>query len=1298
MSRLFELGLFDEVNTSYRNYCLEETKDAYEQLLTLVINDDIKLYCDALSAKKLAKNVLTTSNIMTYYFKATACFAMVKALQRVSVSDFDHIYASDEMPNMYYKVLFEPNGELKNEVLMQAVKAQTFKSSPKDFVRVFLQFDIISYITSKAFDLPSLTSNDNRPFFFSMGQSKVQNTISRSMVEELIKAESKQKKPRILASKTSTAKEVNYFHIDSKLDSGFGMLRVFDLLGMHLLLVAHRRKYLFECYHKDDLRSNYKALEQVKSDDIVRLHNKAVVACGVFEEAQKGVININGAVNDFIAIVKAYVGRNDALYQYLCYFCDLFGDLAPNTSCTNEDSSWAVNFYYYNLYEPFKQFSQLQSRLLKNVNDLLAIDVSLIKGRGELVSFDQEIMSNIIDLLRTSMYDVCASFAPSFKNAQLSHPSVVNFQDIVNACLSYGHDLDKATPTLPYPIKVNSPYNIDDDGDPSLVDSDNKNIEQVHEKLAYEVINDPKPIEFSRKLNGYFDMFSFMSVMVELFNNLYFKNLFLLSSELTSNIKLRLAFDLSNCGIDWEKTLYPSYEKLLKDDDFSQLIETHKACFDKLVLILDLQGESHLLYEDGYTANLLRKTNNYDQEFADSLESGHATSDKPTLSKAEQILLNKTCISYLQECHKLCQINKELANKNSEFDNFLNEKNGQFIATKTQFFSTIYNLYLLPLRALSQYLMLNLDNVPEDLKQSVGFSSDNDLSNKVSNLRSLFDISSNEAAQSFYKCLYETILVMISKDLNSQLKLIIPYSHLDTKQDFAKSLQGVILMGDEQCVFSNTNYIVMVAAKRLLQSHNYNEAILKQISQNMLFVNSALSMMLARLSGSIQYTMLALIKDFVHQVLAFTRIKQVDEHEEYLNTVYNMVHKLFKFCNNNVAKVQNLTSMAEQNNAMLSEQFEYKEYLSEIIDVLSMLQHLFSKLMLNYSGLKDFNSAINIARWISLYQDLLENAPKVLQCIDVSYFKNLGTSSAYFWPYFDEQKYISINQDYINHVVESAGERLTKPQLSVVNHFFGEELAFFVRDEDESFYEDEDDDFFFSRFFRRGPREKTLTKTNMRIINLVMEKMRQLDDVELHQLLNLESQKIATQIVDSSTSSSTAKAKAKAKAKATTAKSKTATTKSKDTVSAKSKAQKAATKDAATADADVISEPLDANEAEPKAKAKAKPQKKATRANKASTATATATAGKDASAQTRAEVELETDAKPKAKAKSTTKTTTTKSRAKKVATTSANEATATDNSAKVTEAEAKPEKKAATARATSKTSSSTRAKKSPAKS
>ena len=484
---------------------------------------------------------------------------------------------------------------------------------------------------------------------------------------------------------------------------------------------------------------------------------------------------------------------------------------------------------------------------------------------------------------------------------------------------------------------------------------------------------------------------------------------------------------------------------------------------------------------------------------------------------------------------------------------------------------------------------------------------------------------------------------MLAKDINSTFNAIIPYSYLDTKQDFTQSLPSLTLLTDEICAFKDANYIIMTASKRLLQSYDYDEAIQKQISQNTLFVNSALCLMLLPFSACTQYIMIALVKNFVNQVLAFTRIKQVDEYEEYFNIVYSLVHKVAKFWSNSQAKLQNLYSLAEQNNAMLCEQFEYKEYLTEITDMLSISQNLCSKYMSSNKGLKTFNSAYNLAAWLSLYQDLLENAPKVLQCIDVRYFKNLGTSISSVLPYFNKQDYISVSDSFLANAMEATGERLTQPELSVVKHFFGEEIASIVEEEELEFYEDNDDDYLiFSRFFGGGPREKGLTKTNMRLIDLVKEKMHLLDDVELHQLLNLESQKIATQIVDSSTSSSTAKSKA-------------TTTKRKAASAAKSKAQKAATKDAA--DADVIIEPLDAIEAEAKPKAK-------TNRSKAKKAEAAAVS--------------EAEAKPKSK--SATKATATKSRAKKVAAVDSTEAKADED------VEAKPKKKAATARTTSKAS------------
>ena len=1274
MMRMFELGLFDEVNACYRKYCLEGTTSAYDQLMSLVISDDVKRYCKSFAYKKLGNNKHSVSTIMTNYYKASAGFAMVKAIQIFADSNFKEIYIVRDVPQKYYQVLFEPNGELKDDVLMKAVNTQTYTCAPGVIASSAITCDINEYNNSNLEKLSSLYPN--APFGFEFSLNNERKMISVRDVEALRKAESKQKSTRYLANQAAPAKEVNYFHIDSKLDAGYGILRVFDLLGMHLLLVAQRRQYLFSLYGKDDLRSNYKALEQVNSHDIVRLHNNAVKACGVLEEAQNELFSQKVADYDFIALAKAYVGRNNALYKYICYFCGLFADLEPNTSCTNEAYSWAVSYYYYNLKEPFKQFSQLQTKLLNHVNDLLDSRVNQFKGRTELFSFDQEIMNNLIDLLQSSMYNVCALYAPYFKNEQLSHPRVVNFQDIVNSCLSYSKGINKALPVLPYPIKFDSPYNDDDDdGVPSRLKANEKDLNHIHEIQAFAVINDPKPIVFSRKLNVYLDMFCFMSIMVELYNDLYFKTIFVSAKEYTTGINS--SFDLAHLGIDWEKAVYPTYEKLLKSEDFSKLIEAHKACFDKLVLIMDLQGDSNLLYEDGYMANLLRKTNNYDQELADSLATGHASSNRPSLSKAEQILLNKTCIGYLQECYKLCQISKDLANKHSEFDNFLNEQTGNFIDTKTQLLSNIYKLYLMPIRALTQCVLLSLDNVPKELRESIGLSSDNELTNKISNLRSLFNSSPDETIQDFYKCVYETLLVLLAKDVNSHLKVVIPYSNLDNKQDFAQSLPSLTLLTDEACEFKNTDYIVMVAAKRFLQGNAYDPAIQKQICKNTLFVNSALGLVLAPLSISVQLMMIGLIKDFVYQVLALTKQKQVDEYKEYLNTVYNIVHNLAKFWSTNLAKLKNLNSLLEQNNLMLSEHFEYKAYISEIIDMLSMTQNLFSQYMKNNRGLRSFNKAFNTAKWISLYQDLLENAPKALQYIDVRFFKNLCSKDGTIVPYFDEQEYISLNDKYLENVMDVAGARLTQPQLTVVKLFFGDEVASLVEREDDQYF---DDDYFsFSSFYRGVSREKGLTKTNMRLIDLVMEKMHLLDDVQLHQLLNLESQKIAAQIFDSSTATSNGKLKAQVSSQ-----SRDATT--------KSKAPKANALESSKAQSDAGAE-ADANariEAGTKAKAKSatrataaksrakilaaiastevkadkaiednedtltKPKKNAARAKKAATKIS-------ASAKSNLEVEVETNAdgaaktKTKAKAKTTTKATATKSRSKKVAATASTE-------------------------------------------
>ena len=1326
LSRLFELGLFDEVNASYRNYCLDKNPNTKDLFKSLVINDDIKLYCNALSENKLARNAVNVSNILISYFKATACFTIVKALQDSVDISFDTIKITDEIPANCYQVLFTEKGELKDDVLISAFNHQGFTTSPKDLVSSFLKFNYEKYLCFENFNIDTITDDDyDLAHKLHLTSETAQEIISNYDYRVLNKLQARKKAYQIAEKQAAASQGINYFNSYSKLDSGFGLLQVIDLLGMHLLLVAQRRKFLFEGYRCDDLRSHYKALEQVNSDDIVRLHNNAVLACNDFLVARKAIISKKGHLVDFNTIVKAYVGRNDALYQYICYFGQLFTDLKPNFLCTNHIFTWEVEYYYFNLYDAFIQLSHLQAKLLANVEKLLGLDLRLVKYIGDPIKYDSEILNNVVYRTPASIYELCAHFAPYFDSAKLCHPSVVNFQDIVNSVMSYSQGLTHVKPTMPYPIKKGSEYDIEDSGDPSWLEREECDLVTINQQLAYELISEPKPIVFSRKLNIYLDMFCLASNFVEHYNHFYFTTIYGSILELMTNSKARFAFDLTYSDQDVVKIIYPLYEMLLKDETFCQLLECHQACFERLVLILDLQGDSNLLYEDSYMVNLLHQTNNYDQEFADSLALNKVASDgcdKPTLSKAEQLLLNKTCISYLQDCQKLCQLSKALINKTIELDELLNETLSGFISNKAQIFGRLQNVFLLPIRALTQYAILNLDNVPEELKANTMFASQSVLTYEPSTSDGLVAMSDTEVNQKFYQCFYETLLAISAKDMNLFGIEIIPYTNFATKEDFAKALNKFALILNNDCSLRRSNYIVMVAYKRLLESNNYDQAIIRQVSNNALVSNAALSFLLEPYSSCLKLLLIPIVKFFVRTVMQFTRVKQVEESHEYLNVIYNLVNKLAKFLAANPAKINNLKTLVDQGNVVLCERFEYQSYMSEIVDLLSLCESLCLKYMDTYEEFSITYDFCEISGFLALYKDLLEDSPKVLQCIDVDYFKNLlnNPSTSNVVPYFNDQDYVSMNSNYFYDIMEICGDRLSIAQLYVVEHFFGKDVSAMIKAEDDAFY----GGYLFWHFFTAArSRPKELKKTSERIINLLTEKFHLLDDVQLHQVLNIESQKIATHIVDSSNSASTGKPKAKA----STAKSKTATVKSKATEATKSKAQNAATTAASEIDADVITEDKPKAKSTTKATAtvdsaeviEAEPKKKATRAKKASTTTATAkaTANKDASAQARAEVELEVDSKPKStrskakkaeeaseektKANSTTKAAATKSRAKKVAAVASTEAKAED-AAEVTDAakvaEAAPKKKAATARTTSKASSSSRAKKSTAKS
>ena len=1144
LSHLFELGLFDEINTSYRNYSIEGTISALDHLRSLVINDDIKLYCDVKKSKKSNENDINASDAVNHYYNATAAFTMFKALLNDSDGKLNKIAITNDMPANYYQVLFEPNGELKDDVVISAFNNHVFAKSPKAFVSNFLSFNLNQYLIDDNFRIPRLKE---------FGSSNIKLTCKEAQ-DALTKSK------REVLKKASNPKMINYFHIDSKLDSGLGLLKVIDLLGMHLLLVAQRRQYMFDIFRKDDLRSNYKVLTDVNSNDIVCLHNNALSTYIAFEEAQKELLNNKGQDNDLNPLVKSYVAFHNSLYQYLCYFCQLFAALEPHYNCTNAANSWEVGFYYYNLYEPFKHLSYLQAKLLINVDNLIEIDLNNIKVLSDFTSYEQKILSQVVSLIPSSIYDVCAHFAPSFAKAILSHPRLVNFEDIVNSVMSYSHGLNNVAITLPYPIKKGSKYDVEDGGDLGwLQRKDNDvSLESINIKLAEELVNNLEPMVFSRNLNAYFDMFCLISNLVELYNNYYFRTICNATYEFQPGSNYRIAFDLTYCGKDFVQVIYPTYKRLFKDETFKALIECHKACFEHLVVILDLRGETHLLYEDSYMSHWLHYTNNYNQEFADSLAQDNHASDSSDLTKEEQLLLDRTCISYLQDCHKLCQLSKELLNKTTKLDKFLDTKIEDFMSGRNQTLGTLLKLCLNPIAFISQYLTYKLDNVPEDLK--------------LNNVLPSEQGPDAEVEQNYYQCVYETWMAFLAKNMNLFVKENIPYTKLATKEDFAKSLNSVCIVFKKSSEFRSSNFINMMAFKRFWQSYDYDPSIYQQICHNTFFMNNALMGILSKYFQSLKFTIIPMVKYFVRLVLSLSSNKQLDECHDYLNMIYNLVHNSKRLLFTHPAKIKNLTALVEQGNVQLSECFEYQSYFFELVEMFSLFESLWLKYKGTYKELSSIHDVCKISGFLTLYKDLLDNPAKVLQCLDINYFKNFGTTSNEEIPYFNNQDYASISKEYMFNVLDSGEERLSSPQLSVVDHFFGVEIASIIYADDSKFFNNDEQYELSGRRSRSRPREQGITQTNVRFINLVSEKMSLLDYEELQRVLNLDRLTIVNEICESLNLAPTDKSNAKA-------------------TTTKSKAQKGAATSATKAKADKAADTTKVTES--------KPKKKATRVKKA---------------------------------------------------------------------------------------------------
>ena len=168
----------------------------------------------------------------------------------------------------------------------------------------------------------------------------------------------------------------SYFQPSNDSDFGFNLLKNIDLFGLHLILVAQRRKYYFISSNYSEFRSNFQALDSLSCDAIVHLHNNATVACDKYQQAYTAA-NTDANWENRINLYKAYIKRNAALMEYADYYQELFANLMVYQKQISEYKFWIDASQYFN-------YNDIYNTLLAVYTDTTSDDVLLLLFGREL--------------------------------------------------------------------------------------------------------------------------------------------------------------------------------------------------------------------------------------------------------------------------------------------------------------------------------------------------------------------------------------------------------------------------------------------------------------------------------------------------------------------------------------------------------------------------------------------------------------------------------------------------------------------------------------------------------------------------------------------------------------------------------------------------------------------------------------------------------------------------------------------------------------------------------------------------
>ena len=554
----------------------------------------------------------------------------------------------------------------------------------------------------------------------------------------------------------------SYFQPSNDSDFGFNLLKNIDLFGLHLILVAQRRKYYFISSNYSEFRSNFQALDSLSCDAIVHLHNNATVACDKYQQAYTAA-NTDANWENRINLYKAYIKRNAALMEYADYYQELFANLMVYQKQISEYKFWIDASQYFN-------YNDIYNTLLAVYTDTTSDDVLLLlfgrelnKSIQALKGLDTQTIKKINSLAPMTVYSAGAFFSSTFDSVADTHPMKVNFEPMVNTVLSYYKNIDYSPMALPVPIE-DAPFKDSNDFVAYLqFAKDNPYVSDEDNQLALIIEKDMK---IDKHQSDYLMIFAYTCMIMD-FIHRYVLDLLYLDTYSKGNPCL---FNWFTFNDDDFEAIYPQYQQILDSQLITDLHSSHNKLMEQIILFQDLIGASDELYTDKYFALMLKLTGNYDEELASAIANGNYAPSDHTISAKDQILIDKVCTNFLKEIKVFMTHVRAFYEHPFPVLNELLNKVPESCKQRFRVKGLYTNTLALAIDNLSRILVSEFKTVPSDL----------------SNLKDEHEISSLELKHKYYASVHDVLTNVYNRKLNKVIACYLPHWCYLGQENFKK--------------------------------------------------------------------------------------------------------------------------------------------------------------------------------------------------------------------------------------------------------------------------------------------------------------------------------------------------------------------------------------------------------------------------------------------------------------------------------------------------------------------------------